>query len=210
MKLPEKQTHYQTAFEQGLELLRQRDVESFEKLGAVRVGDDRYELAVLNGVFVVDLREGWIRGRGEGDSSSPEQIKQEWQILVLHYLGARSPRGESEKWIGYSDISEARGYESVYRGRVLGRLCHTVGRQKETFVRACSLLGAEHVDMGDEAFRFQLFPLISIIIVWYAGDEDLPPGVSILYPENIQECFSVEDIVVLSEGLVGKLQETLR
>jgi hypothetical protein len=53
--------------------------------------------------------------------------------------------------------------------------------------------------------RFDVFPLVPLTIVWYGGDEELPPGASFLYQDNVASIFEVEDIVVTAERLVSRL-----
>jgi hypothetical protein len=62
------------------------------------------------------------------------------------------------------------------------------------------------VDLGDEGFRFDVFPRLSVIIAWYAGDGELPANASFLYPDNALSFLPVEDIIVVSEGVVSRLQ----
>ncbi|MFC1734882.1 DUF3786 domain-containing protein [Candidatus Hydrogenedentota bacterium] len=200
----ERQTNYETAFCHGIDQVKKRPPDSLEELGARAVGEGLYELRVLDGLVAVDLEN---REVSLASCVPGEKLSLEWQILVLHYLASASPWPDINKWVGYSDFAEARGYEQVYRGRVLGRLCGTAGRTRDAFVDACTRIGGEVIDWGDEGFVFNVFPRISIKVAWHDGDEDLPPSVSMLYPDNIVFFMCVEDLVVLSESLVSRLQK---
>jgi len=202
----QKQNNYQQAFVKALEVVRGRSDEELVELGSRRFEGRRYSLSVLNDVFMIDLAEGTVGladGRADAAAGS---LRMEWQVLALHYLAAPVPWIVGSSWVSFGDMREARGYDPVYRGRVLGRLCATAGRDREGFVRAAGGLGGEPADMGDEGFKFQVFPRLAVVIVWYAGDEEFEPGSSFLYPSNIMSFLSVEDVVVLSERLVGRLQ----
>jgi len=147
---------------------------------------------------------GLAKGRADGVVGS---LRIEWQILALHYLAVLVPWAVGPLWVSFGEKREARGHDAVYRGRVLVRFCATAGGDREGFVRAAGGLGGEPVDMGDEGFKFQVFPRLAVVIVWYAGDEECGPGSSLLYPSKIMSILSVEDVVVLSERLVGGLQD---
>ena len=103
-----------------------------------------------------------------------------WRVLTLHYLG-------------------------VAGQRVIERLCHTAGRDEQTFRRAAEVLGGVPATDGDAGFDFQVYPRVRLRLVWYAGDEELPPSAVLLLPANIESFFCVEDTVVLSERLVSRL-----
>ena len=198
---------YQLALDQGLERVGRQDLSTLTALGAREIGEGRYELPVLDAAFVVDLPRGNVtRATADDGAAGAAPVRMVWQILAVHYLSASPPWPDSARWISFADIVEARGYEPVYRGRVLGRLCATAGRDRETFVRACERVGAERLDWGDEGFRFPVFPRLSAIIAWYRGDEDFPPNASFVYPDNIQSLLPIEDVIVLSEAVVSRLQ----
>lgn len=205
IKPPERQSPYQEALARAFEAVRTRNSQYLSALGAVETGSGCYELPVLEGRFLVNLSEEKISVKGNR-AEAEAGIRVEWQILALHYLSARPPYPKFARWISFGDIMEARGYEGVHRSRVLDRLCATAGRDRDTFVEAGLHLGARHFEGGDQGFRFQVFPSIPVVIAWYAGDEEFKPNASFLYPDNIMSFLSVEDIVVLSERLVGRLQ----
>ena len=220
------QTNYQLAFEQGLQRARGQSPASLEALGAEKAPDGAYRLRVLDATCVVDLDGGTITRatteQEQGDRAKQDEpprrdeaaavfaggpaLPMSWQILTLHYLCASPPWTDSSHWVSFAHFPDARGYDPVYRGRVLNRLCATVGRDRSTFVEACQRLGAESVDWGDEGFRFRVFPRLPVVITWYYGDDEFPPNASFLYLDNVLSFLPVEDVIVLSEGLVGRLQ----
>jgi len=206
MKPPQQQTNYQQAYERAFQAVRQRSREDLIALGAREVGAGRYELPVLERVFLINIDGGTVaRSDGQGNAAAAP-IRIEWQILALRYLAAPAPRTDAKSWVSFAELPGAKVYDPVYRGRVLGRLAATAGRDRETFVQACERLGAERVEGGDEGFRLQVFPRVSVAILWFAGDDELKPGVSFPYPDNILSFLSLEDVVVLSESLVRRLQ----
>jgi len=52
---------------------------------------------------------------------------------------------------------------------------------------------------------FDVFPRLTLRLVWHAPDEEFPPSATLLLPDNIEAFFVAEDIVVLSECLVARL-----
>ncbi len=167
-------------------------------LGAEAAGGP-WRLPVLEDVFQIDAPAGRVI------TSAGRPVGPHWRILALHYLsiGSRPERREPE--ITFADLQTARSYADVYRGRTEARLCATAGRDAATLSAAADAIRGRKVSGGDLGFQFDVFPRLSIRLVWYAADEEFPPSATILLPSNIEDYFCAEDIVVLSERLVSRL-----
>ena len=158
-----------------------------------------WELAVLNEPMTVDAASGNV-STGDGLTVGPW-----WQVLTLHYLTAKGRPRTRPPTIGFAGLLAGRAYAPVYHQRVIERLCRSVGRDSPSLRKAACAVGGVVVAGGDLAFDFQAFPRITLRLVWYAGDGELPSSAVLLLPDNIGSFFCVEDIVVLSERLVSHL-----
>ena len=172
-------------------------------LGACAAGQGAWRLEALDRVFLVDIDARRLRTADEPDL--PVDVR--WTILVLHYLLAPVPAPPPVGVISFEEIPSARGYAGPYRGRVIGRFLATAGRDRATLSEAARALGGrpEPQEAGGLAFRFLMFPLVPVTVVWYEGDDELPPGAGFLYAGNVASILEVEDIVVMSERLVSRL-----
>jgi hypothetical protein len=180
-------------------------VEQLQWLGAAEDDTGCWRLVVLEGTLVADLAAGVVRV-SEGKPASSW-----WTVLVLHYLSV-SVRPTEEPWPGvaFADLPGGRSYAPVYQGRVIARLCGTIGRDRATLAAAVEKLGGrelcdEAVAPADLACEFRVFPRVAMRLYWYAGDEEFSPSAVLLLPKTIASFFGIEDIVVLSERLVARL-----
>lgn len=207
MRALPRQDNYQIAVAKGWERVRGQAPSLLQALGARPVAADCYELPVLDAKFSLDIKAKRMSLCDEKQPSADlREVRIDWQILALHYLAASPLPTPSSRWVSFADFLDARGYERVYRARVLGRLCATVGRERIAFVQACRPLAITSGEWGEASFVFRVFPHVEAAIAWYPGDEDLPPDVSFIYRDNILSFLPVEDVVVLSERLVSRLQ----
>jgi hypothetical protein len=207
MAITVKQTNYQVAADHGFEAARWQTAETLADLGAKVGPDDVCRLPVLNAVFEIDFTERTVTFIQSGPEGTIEgAVGKRWEILALHYLCARMPAGGPAGLASFADFPDARGYQSVYEGRVVRRLCATAGRNLESFIAAAERIGGRVAPFGDVGYQFDVFPKAPVIVPWYAGDEDFPPNVSFVYPSNIFQLLPAEDVVVLSECLVSRLQ----
>jgi len=185
ISVPPPQNNYEIALKKAWEVLGERELA---------------QLTVLNQTLTIDSRRREI----VLPDGNPPGIA--WQILILHYLAAESPP-PAKKEITFTDIPEARGYWTPYSGRVIGRIARLFDRQADEVKARAMDLGAEPMGPGDLAFRFQVFPFAAVTLCWYQGEDDLPPGATVVYQDNLPYIFCVEDIVVMTELLITLLSK---
>ena len=193
------QKNYQQAYELALAEARSIPPTVLARLGVVAKSARQLDVAVLGGTFHVDLGAGTVK------DDSGQQVRVAWGILALHYLLSRPSELADGDFISFMDIPDARGYAKPYQGRVIGRFLHTAGANKEKFRAAAKRLGGREIDQADAACEFAVFPRVRVRVFWYRGDEEVSAGASFLYQKQIVGIFCVEDIVVMSELLVGAL-----
>jgi hypothetical protein len=196
--VPPPQHNLRTATDRALESVRGQSAQQLQWLGAELFGRV-WRLPVLGSSFDVDIQAREVC-TGDGVVISPS-----WRILALHYLGIRSRPARMPPEITFADLPSGRTYANVYQQRVIRRLCETVGRDAGTLRAAAHALGARDANLGDLAFDFTVFPRLPVRLIWYAGDEELPPSGTLLLPGNIESLLCVEDIVVVSERLISRL-----
>lgn len=167
-------------------------------LGAQRRGTV-WLLPVLDDLFHVDLPASRIT------TSAGREVGVHWTILALHYLAITAQPEPCTPQTTFAELPTARSYSGVYHQRVIARLCATAGRDAETLSAAAAALAGRRAEAGDLAFDFDVFPRLSLRLIWHAPDEEFPPSATLLMPENIEAYFCSEDIVVLSERLVARL-----
>lgn len=201
---PPPQENYRRATEMAFEALRSQSADQLRWLGAEPSGHI-WRLPVLDSVFEVDISSARVTISAAEDASVKEEVGAAWRILALHYLIATGRPEPREPDTTFADLSAARSYTSVYRGRVLGRLVATAGRDAERLRQSAERIGGRPADGGDLAFDFDEFPRVSLRLIWHAGDEEFPPSATLLLPGNIESYFCSEDIVVASECLVARL-----
>lgn len=202
MKKMVAQTNYEQALRVAWDRLAGRHVEQLQELGISepRTGSGHWFIPVLNTEFEIDARGHYMGAIGYGE------VGPTWQILALHALLAEVPLPRPTRQIAFEEIPDARGYSGPYRGRVVTTFSATVGRTRESFRTSSEACGGQVVPGGDLAVRLPVFPHVPLTIVWYAGDDELSPGASFLYDDNIASVLEVEDIVVMTEQVVRRMR----
>ncbi|MHC5034746.1 MAG: DUF3786 domain-containing protein [Planctomycetota bacterium] len=201
MQLP-KQDHYELARDAALRRLRERiDAERLSLLGA-RLSEDGSAVVLpsLCWEFEVQLAPFAMYLLPER-----EDVSVTWQILALDYLGAENP-APPRRFVSFADFAEGRGYLPAFDSRVNRRLSHTVGRERESFIKAAERLGTAVGEGDPMRGMFRFFPLVEFQVVRYEGDEDFPPACKVLFSDNLLSIFSMEDGIVAAERLASALE----
>ncbi len=194
------QDNYRQAYDLAISQAAKVPPDQLAELGVISESAHRLTIPVLADIFHIDLNAGKVTDQTGCDLSVS------WAVLALHYLQGR-PRHESiEPYISFMQVPDARGYAKPYQGRVIQRFLHGVGRDSTTFSSAAQALAAQPIDSGDIAYEFTVFPRAHLRIIWYRGDDEISPGASFVYAQDIVGIFCVEDIVVMSGELVAALE----
>jgi hypothetical protein len=195
--IPPPQNNLRVAAAKAVDRLRSQSARQLAWLGA-RCDRDVWRVGVLDGDIEVDFASGAAVTDGV-------QVSPSWQVLVLHYLAVREQPAHRQPTITFAELPDARTYAGVYRQRVNVRFCATAGRGAEGFRAAAVTLGGRAASGGDAAFDFDIFPRLSLRLIWHGPDDEFAPSATLLLPDSIESFFCVEDIVVLSERLVSRL-----
>jgi hypothetical protein len=193
------QDNLQRATALAFEAVARQSSEQFVWLGA-QWQQSACHLPVCNDAFVVETAARRVTGP-EGRDVGPH-----WRILALHYLAIPLRPKRLPPTLSFADLPAARSYADVYRARVLSRLCSTAGRNAATLRAAALAIGGRAAADADMVFDFDVFPRVCMRLIWHAGDDEFPPSAVLLLPSNMESYFCSEDIVVLSERLVSRLE----
>jgi hypothetical protein len=182
----------------AFEALNRQSADQMQWLGVAGPGP-LWRVPVLEDAIVVDQAARQIT------TSAGRVVSPTWRILVLHYLAISGRPEKRPPEVTFADLPAGRTYASVYQQRAIARFCATAGRTAERLQAAAAAVGGRPALGGDAAFDFDVFPRLGVRAIWHAGDEEFPPSATLLLPANIEALFVIEDIVVLSEGLVTRL-----
>ena len=196
---PPRQHPYDQALQLGFDALRSRPP-SPGKLAALGVTaqDGTIRVPVLNRILCVDLEQGQVRVDASGPARSA------WAVLTVHYLCAPDFTPDPRP-VSFSYFQDCRSYLSVFGKRITQRFLATAGRNADQFVRLGAQLGGTPLHGWRTGFRFDIFPRVPITLVRYEGDDEMPPGASVVYCADAELLLPAEDRVVAAELLLDQL-----
>jgi len=160
--------------------------------------DDKFRVPFLDRVYQIDYPEFNFA------SEDSHEIPIQEQVLLLHYMSGR-PQTEFKKWVAYREIPGASFYYSAFVKRAIDPLKKVFGNQLKILKHTARKLDAKTVEYGDLGLEFPIFPNITVRVIMWKGDDEFPPEANILFPNNIHEILSAEDIAWLAGMLVYRM-----
>jgi len=160
-----------------------------------------FQLLFLNNEFQVTYPEGEI----VVSSGTPTFPSLTLQLLSLHYLVHADGSRMADRWVAFRELPHGLVYERAFRARVEPPLLRTYSTQLDLFEKAARAIGGTPISFGDCAFMFSVFPRIRMAIIFYLGDEELPPAVRVLFDGAAGHYLPTEDLAILGGVLLGSL-----
>ncbi|MBW2678238.1 MAG: DUF3786 domain-containing protein, partial [Deltaproteobacteria bacterium] len=120
------------------------------------------------------------------------------ELMVLAYLLQVTHSGIKDEMVGVMDLKDAHFFQGPHTIDTIP-IVKRYGQDPRGFKKAGRQLGGMSLEMGDAAFYLNPFPKIPIYYVLWAGDEEFPAKLTILFDRSIELHLPADAIW----GLVG-------
>jgi hypothetical protein len=165
----------------------------------------RATVRYLNQPYEVRLPEAEVT-----PASGAPEIPLREQILILHYLANAGGARPTGRLITYRDLPSGVVYFPTFSKRTTDQLAMRFGRDAAGLVRAAEGAGGRTGDMGDATVIIDVFPRVPITLVLWAGDDEFPARMNVLFDANITDYMEPEDVTVAYEVLTWRLIRSAR
>jgi hypothetical protein len=131
-------------------------------------------------------------------------------VLILHYLIGLLKHGfhTSGEWISFKETRDGNLFWPAFQESAIKPLVQSFHRDPDGLVQnMAERLGGRMVEGGDVAVELATFPGVLLRLVFWKGDEELPPEASLLFDRGLTEIYSTEDVAVLLLAVVQKAIE---
>lgn len=175
------------------------DIAVFRDRLGLRVTGESLRARFLGETAEISLKTGHIR-LPSGEAGFHESL------CLYDWLcdGARDARASGE----FAPVSSLPGV--LLRGSGLDMhtqaLAGEIMAKPREFARVCGDLGGKAYPAGDLGFEIPLFADLTMVLKFYFGDEEFPPGLTLLWDNNILKYIRYETVYYLA-GCVEKRLE---
>lgn len=127
------------------------------------------------------------------------------QVLVAYYLYTADGTPPAGRWIAFSELPDGLFYAQAFQSYTGYRLVRRFGNDAQAFGRAATTAGGRAVTFGDRAYTFRVLPWVSLLVVCWLGDDELPASYRILFDANASRHLTTDACAVLGSVLTRRL-----
>ena len=157
----------------------------------------------LNREVLVDPKARCLRfWCGAGWDKTDDPLLELATVLYLITVKDVYPLGRDI--VGPKDLNEGHFFQGPHEFKIaplVERFCTDVQGLRQ----AAEALRGEPVDMADAAYRLKPFPRVHLYYLFWEGDEEFPPRMSVLCERSIEETLAADAIW----GLVNRVSTAL-
>jgi hypothetical protein len=158
----------------------------------------------LHSWFILDLLPYRIRAAHPALDTVP------LKILVLHHLvTAAENLGTAVRvmgrWIDCRSLQHGAVLGAHFSRLVMDSLTQFFALEANERVSRALKWGGKPIELGDQGFRFSLFPRLPVALVHWRGDDEFPPYSKILYDVSASNYMPTHGLAALTELLIHRL-----
>ena len=164
-----------------------------------RIAPHQMVFRFLNEDVLVDFNERCLkRKQGRGWESTPDPMLELVTVVYLNSVKILHPLGQ--EIVGVKDLKESHFFQGPHALQT-EPLIKRYGQDLQGFKDAVEFLEGHPVDMADVAYELLPFPRIPLYYLFWEGDQEFDPGISVLFDRSIESVFAADAIW----GLVSRV-----
>ncbi len=175
-----------------------------ESGGTLAEGQMRLALKVLDRECIVDLKDRAVK---YADDEGP--LSGDMQVILLHYLegSLKAVQDPAGKLVSFREFEGGSLYYAAFKSRTIDFLVRTFGQKADRLKRIGEILHAEPMTTGNVGFKVKFFPKVTVAVVLWLGDEEVPTSANMLFDANAGAILPTEDISHMGGLLCLRLAE---
>ncbi len=132
-------------------------------------------------------------------SPAPEEV----QALVFDYLVHTRGAEPQGRWLGFRELPHGTFYARTFQSYSGDELVRRLDQGK--FRKAAERAGGVPIPLGHAGYAFRPLPLLGLAVVWWEGEEGLPPQATVLFDVNAAELLPTEGLAIVGRLLCRRL-----
>lgn len=157
----------------------------------------------LNEAVLVDFGARCLkRDEGQGWKRTTDPLLELVTVVYLNRVKMLHPVGK--EIVGVKDLKEGHFFQGPHALQVDPLIKRYAG-DLESFKDTAQFLEGRPVDLADAAYQLFPFPRVPVYYLFWQGDEEFEPRISVLFDRSIEEVFSADVIW----GLVNRVSTAL-
>jgi len=103
------------------------------------------------------------------------------QAMLVYHFFTTDGAALADRYIAFSELPDGRFYASAFQGYTGEEIRRSLGDNQQGFMQAAHSIGGIPYSLGDAAFTFRLLPRVTLLAVFWSGDEEFPCTYQVLF-----------------------------
>jgi hypothetical protein len=159
-------------------------------------------LPFLKEYLLVDMESRCLHRQCHGGWTRAENPLLE--LVCLFYLLNAGPQSLSQQMVGAKELKTGHFFTGPHELKTQPIL-NRYGNDLEGFRKAAERAGGEELSLADAAYRFEALPKVPLHYLFWKGDEEFEPRLSVLFDRSIEYHLAADMIW----GLVTLVSESI-
>jgi len=132
-------------------------------------------------------------------------------VLVLHYLIGLSGRvfSPTGSWISFKEAPAGVTFWPALEKSTIRPLAKALQKEGRELIGLLQRRrGWRRMEGGDMALEVEALPGIMVRVIFWRGDEELPPDVAMLFDQALTGVYCTEDVAVLLMAVAQRIMDS--
>jgi hypothetical protein len=144
------------------------------------------------------------------DPDSGHELSVDQQALVVYYFYTCDGTPLAGRWISFSELPGGGFYVRAFQGYSGDELARHFADDTARFEQAALAAGGYPVTFADLAFAFPLLPRLSLLVAYWASDEDFPASMRVLFDAAAEHHLPMDVCAIAGGMLTRRILKTAR
>jgi len=139
------------------------------------------------------------------DQRTGNPLSQMDLVMLLYYFNTSDGTAKTGRWISFSELPDGKFYNQAFQGYTGQRLARSFHDDMAIFEHAATSLGGTPFPLGSASFTFKVLPRVSLLVIFWQGDEDFPSSFQILFDASASHYLPTDAYAIIGSTLTSRL-----
>jgi hypothetical protein len=139
------------------------------------------------------------------DAERGVPVDEKTDQLIIHYFHTADGTGGKDTWVSLAELPDGAFYRMAYQGYSGDYLALELQNDLACLHKVSLEIGGRPEAFGDVSYSFRVLPRLSLLVVYWKGDEEFPPSAQVLFSDTARHYLPTDICAYLGRLLVDRL-----
>ena len=127
------------------------------------------------------------------------------QALLFYYFFTADGFPPSNRWISFTELPDGMFYTQAFQNYTGKELARNFQDDRLSFEEAANASGGTQVEFGGISYEYTLLPNISLLVVFWEGDDDFPSTFQMLFDASTNHYLPTDACAIAGSMLARRI-----